>query len=350
MTEPTTDPTAEPVTPREAAGVAVTRATRASRVVAFTAPVVVALLAVLPYIAVPSITRALVTLFALVVMASMWNLIAGYGGMISIGQQGFIGVGAYTVLAADVAGISPFLAIPLAVIVAAVLSLPTTILVFRLSGGYFAVGTWVVAEVYRLLTVEIGAVGGGSGASLRGLTAFSPVLRGAVVYWCALGAAVLAVLVVYAIMRSRLGLALTAIRDDPIAADSLGVRVRFAKRLVFVVAAGGCGMAGAIIVLDSLRVQPDSIYSVQWSAFMIFMVVIGGIGTIEGPVLGAIVLFVLQQTLEPYGVWYLIALGVVAIAAALYTRRGLWGLLTRRRNLHLLPTGYRVIDNSRPGD
>jgi branched-chain amino acid transport system permease protein len=341
-----TDPT-EPTTPRTAVAGTVTRTTPASRVVTVAAPVVVALLASLPYVAVPSITRALVTLFALVVMASMWNLIAGYGGMISVGQQGFIGVGAYTVLAADVAGISPFLAIPLAVIVAAVLSLPTTALVFRLSGGYFAVGTWVVAEVYRLLTVEIGAVGGGSGASLRGLTALNPVLRGAIVYWCALGAAVLAVLVVYLIMRSPLGLALTAIRDDPIAADSLGVRVRLAKRLVFVIAAGGCGMAGALIVLDSLRVQPDSIYSVQWSAFMIFMVVIGGIGTLEGPVLGAIVLFILQQTLEPYGVWYLVALGVAAIAAALYARRGLWGLLTGRRDLRLLPTGYRVVGRPR---
>ncbi len=325
------------------AATSVTRSSRSSRVVAVAAPVLVALFAALPYIVVPSITRALVTLFTLVVMASMWNLIAGYGGMISIGQQGFIGVGAYTVLAADVAGINPFLAIPLAAVVAALLALPTTTLVFRLSGGYFAIGTWVVAEVYRLVTVEIGAVGGGSGASLRGITSLNPALRGALVYWCALGAAVLAVVVVYLIMRSRLGLALTAIRDDPTAADSLGVRVRFAKRLVFVVAAGGCGVAGALVVLDSLRVQPDSIYSVQWSAFMIFMVVIGGMGTIEGPILGALVLFALQQALEPYGAWYLVALGAAAIVAALYARRGLWGLLAGRRDLRLLPTGYRVV-------
>lgn len=343
-----TDPTVIMSVRPDRGAIVVSRATWASRVAAGAAPVVVAGLAALPYLAAPSVTRALVSLFALVVMASMWNLLAGYGGMISVGQQGFIGVGAYTVLAVDVAGVSPFLALPIAVVVAAALALPTTALVFRLSGGYFAIGTWVVAEVYRLVTVQIGAVGGGSGASLRGLTALNPVLRGAIVYWCALGAAVLAVAVVYAIMRSRFGLALTAIRDDPTAADSLGVRVPFAKRLVFVVAAGGCGLAGAVIVLDSLRVQPDSIYSVQWSAFMIFMVVIGGIGTIEGAVLGAIVFFVLQQLLEPYGVWYLVALGAVAITAALYARRGLWGLIAGRRNVHLLPTGYRVA--RRTGD
>jgi branched-chain amino acid transport system permease protein len=333
-------------TPTEPPPVQISRATQASRIAAVASAVLVVTLASLPYLVVPSITRALVSLFALVIMASMWNLLAGYGGMISVGQQGFIGVGAYTVLAADAAGISPFLAIPIAVVVAAIFSLPTTTLVFRLSGGYFAIGTWVVAEVYRLVTVQIGAIGGGSGASLRGLTTMNPVLRGAVVYWCALGAAVLAVVTVYVLMRSRLGLALTAIRDDPTAADSLGVRVRSAKRLVFVVAAGGCGLAGAIIVLDSLRVQPDSIYSVQWSAFMIFMVVIGGIGTIEGPVLGATVFFLLQQLLEPYGVWYLVALGVLAIAAALYARRGLWGLISGRRDVRLLPIGYRVERSS----
>jgi branched-chain amino acid transport system permease protein len=326
----------------------ITRATRTSRIAAVAAVLLVVLLAAGPYIVLPNITRTLVPLFALVVMASMWNLLAGYGGMISVGQQGFIGVGAYTVLACDIAGISPFLAIPVAVVAAAVLSLPTTTLVFRLSGGYFAIGTWVVAEVYRLVTVDIGAVGGGAGASLRGFAGMDPTLRGAIVYWCALGAAVVAVGVVYLIMRSRLGLALTAVRDDPTAADSLGVRVRFAKRLVFVVAAAGCGLAGAITVLDSVRVQPDSIYSVQWSAFMIFMVVIGGIGTIEGPVLGAIVFFALQQWLEPYGVWYLVVLALVAIAAALYAKQGVWGLLTGNRDVRLLPTGYRVEALAKP--
>ena len=101
-------------------------------------------------------------------------------------------------------------------------------------------------------------------------------------------------------------------------------------------------MAGAIILLDSSRVQPDAIYGVQWSAFMIFMVVIGGLGTIEGPILGAPVFFALQQLLEPYGVWYLVVLGVVAIGAALFARRGIWGPATGGRDVRFLPTGYRA--------
>ncbi len=320
----------------------VTRSTRASRVAAAVTVPVLVVLAALPYLASPNVTRLLVDLFTLVLLASMWNLLAGYGGMISVGQQGFIGVGAYTVLVADLVGLNPFLGLPLAAAVAALLALPTTLLIFRLAGGYFAIATWVVAEVYRLVTVEISAVGGGSGASLTGLASTPPVLRGAITYWCALGAAVAAIGGVYLLLRSRLGLALTAIRDEPTAAGTLGVRVGRAKRIVFVVAAAGCGVAGALIVLDSLRVQPDSIYGVQWSAFMIFMVVIGGLGTIEGPVLGAVVFFALQQVLAPYGAWYLVVLGVVAIAAALFAPRGLWGLVTLDRDVRLLPTGHRV--------
>jgi branched-chain amino acid transport system permease protein len=325
-----------------AAAPPVRRGTRASRIAGVVALPLVVLLAALPYLVVPNVTRTLVDLFALVVLATMWNLLAGYGGMISVGQQGFIGLGAYAVVVADLVGMDPFLALPLAVLAAALLALPVTLLVFRLSGGYFAIGTWVVAEVLRLVTVEFSAVGGGSGASVTGLSALGPTLRGAITYWCALGLAVVAVGAVFLVLRSRLGLGLTAVRDDPSAADSLGVRVRRAKRTVFVIAAAGCGGAGAIVALDALRVQPDAVYGVQWSAFMIFMVVIGGLGTVEGPILGAIVFFALQQLLLPFGAWYLVVLGVVAIAAALVARRGLWGLLTRDRDVRFLPTGYRV--------
>jgi len=331
-----------PTTPAPPAPPRISRTTPASRVAAIVALPAVLVLAALPYLAAPNVTRLLVDLFTLVLLATMWNLLAGYGGMISVGQQGFIGLGAYAVLVVDLFGVNPYLGLVLAMAAAAVLALPTALLVFRLHGGYFAIGTWVVAEVYRLVTVEFRAVGGGSGASVTGLAATPPVLRGAITYWCALGAAVLAVGGVYLLMRSRLGLALTAIRDEPTAAGTLGVRVRSAKRIVFVVAAAGCGLAGALIAIDSLRVQPDSVYSVQWSAFMIFMVVIGGLGTIEGPVLGAVVFFAIQQLLQPYGAWYLVVLGAVAIAAALLSRRGLWGVVTLHRDVRLLPTGYRV--------
>ena len=156
----------------------------------------------------------------------------------------------------------------------------------------------------------------------------------------ALAVALVVVLGVYLLMRSRIGLALTAIRDEPTAAGSSGVRVTRAKRLVLVLAAVGCGLAGAVIVANTLRVQPGSIFSVEYSATMIFIVVIGGLGTIEGPIIGAVVYYLLQNSLADLGNWYLVIVGVIATAITLLAPKGLWGL-TRGR-LSVFPTGYQV--------
>jgi branched-chain amino acid transport system permease protein len=275
-------------------------------------------------------------------MGTMWNLLAGYGGMVSVGQQAFIGIGGYgLVYLADIVGVSPFVAVPLAALVCGGLAWLASFLVFRLVGGYFAIGTWVVAEVVRLLTIQVDTVGAGSGISLRAWSVYTPVYRIAYVYWLSLVAMVVAVLAVYLLMRSRVGLGLTAVRDEPTAASSLGVQVTRAKRIVFVVAAIGCGLAGGVIASNTLRVQPDSIFSVSYSAIMIFIVVIGGIGTIEGPILGAVVFYVLEQQLADLGAWYLIILGAVAILFTVTLPRGLWGLVTRGR-LRLFPVGYEL--------
>ena len=107
-------------------------------------------------------------------------------------------------------------------------------------------------------------------------------------------------------MRSRLGLALTAVRDDETAAAARGVTVSRAKRIVYLVAAAGCGAAGGMLIVSSLDVQPDSAYSVQWSAYMIFIVIIGGMGYMEGPLLGTIMFFAVQQVVldrTVCGIW-----------------------------------------------
>ena len=116
-----------------------------------------------------------------------------------------------------------------------------------------------------------------------------------------------------------------------------------ARLLVFVAAAAGCGAAGGVLAIQQLQVVPGTsggVFSVQWTAEMAFAVIIGGIGTIEGPIIGTAVFIVLQQTLESYNAWYLIILGLVAIVIAIFFRRGLWGTLDDKVNLRLLPTGY----------
>ncbi len=286
----------------------------------------------------------LVGLFALVVLGTMWNLLAGYGGMISIGQQAYVGIGAYAlVYLADTVGLNPFLAVPAAVVITGAISVPISFLAFRLHGGYFAIGTWVIAEVILIVTTQIQQLGAGSGISLTAFSGLKPVYRIAYVYWLSLVAVVTAILVTYAVMRSRLGLAFTAIRDDAVAASSLGVQVTRARRLVFVISAMGCGLGGAMIASNTLRVQPESIYSVRWAAYMIFIVVIGGLGTIEGPILGAVVFWALQNWLSDLGSWYLVILGVLAAAITLFAPTGLWGLVSGRGRLRLFPVGYRLV-------
>jgi branched-chain amino acid transport system permease protein len=304
--------------------------------------VLVAVAAYLPFAVYTTVTDNLITFLVLVTIASMWNLLAGYAGLVSVGQQAYIGLGAYGVLQLSDWGVQPYLAIPLAAAACAVIALPTSLLAFRLRGDYFAVGTWVIAEVYRLLLVRDSALGGGSGRSLTTLSGLDHVLREALTYWVALAVAVVSLVGCYLLLRSRLGLALTAVRDDETAAASAGVRIRRAKRIVYLTAAAGCGAAGGVLLVSSLNVVPDTVFSVQWSAYMIFIVVIGGIGYLEGPILGAVVFFGLQQIFADYGVWYLVLLGVIAITVSVLAPRGLWGLLSQHTGARLFPVGYQV--------
>jgi branched-chain amino acid transport system permease protein len=304
--------------------------------------VAVAVLAYLPFVLQTTATDSLVTFFILLTLGVMWNLLAGYAGLVSVGQQAYVGLGAYALLQWNDWGVQAYLAVPLAALTCAVIAIPTSLLAFRLRGDYFAVGTWVIAEVYRLLVVRVDAWGGGSGRSLTTLSGLDQTVREAMTYWVALAVAVLSLVGVYVLLRGRLGLALAAVRDDEVAAGGAGVRVGLAKRAAYLVAAAGCGSAGAVLLVSTLNVRPDSVFSVQWSAYMIFIVVIGGVGTLEGPVLGAIVFFTLQQLLSDRGVWYLVLLGAVAIGAAVWQPRGLWGLVSARTPLRLFPVGYRV--------
>lgn len=322
--------------------VTVRRSARSSRPTTGLLLLVAVVLAALPFVVFAGITDSLVNLFILVALASMWNLMAGFAGLVSVGQQAYLGIGAYSVLVFAEQGLQAYLAIPLAALTAAVFAVPTSWLAFRLRGDYFAIGTWVIAEVYRLLTARVDSLGGASGKSLTTLSGIDPVVRGALTYWVALALALTSVLVCYLILRSRLGLSLMAVRDEETAASAVGIDVPRAKRWVYLISAAGCGAAGGTLLVTSLSVNPDAVYSVQWSAYMIFIVVIGGVGYIEGPLLGAVIFFGLQQALADYGSWYLIVLGVIGVATAMWVPRGLWGLFAERTGISLFPIGYHL--------
>jgi branched-chain amino acid transport system permease protein len=310
------------------------------------AAVIVAALIVLaagPVLFPPGVADRLTALFVYVILGTMWNALAGYGGLVSVGQQAFFGLGAFAAIRLSHAGVPVYPALALAALLVGALALPLGEVMLRLRGGEFAIGMWVVAELAHLLVNLDPLVNGETGTSLIALDAVPAALRRAETYWCALGAMVLLLAVVFLLLRGRIGASLQAIRDDEQAAASIGVRVLASKRVVFVLAALGCALAGALWLASAITFQPRAYFSVQWTAYMIFMTLVGGIGTFEGPVLGAVLFFVVETVFGAYGVWYLVGLGAAALLFALFAPIGVWGAAERRFALRLLPVGYHVV-------
>lgn len=333
-------------------GTRVIRATRASRIAAVLGLIVLLTLVAAPVWAGRADLRLLGEVFLYLSLATLWNLLAGYAGLVSVGQQAYVGLGGYVLFALAIfTGVHPVVAIGLAGVAGALIAMPVAMLIFRLRGAYFAIGSWVIAEVFRLGFAQVSALGGGSGTSLPVAVVRSLAegrdMREWVSYWLALGVAVGVLAAAYFLLRSRRGLALMAIRDNELASASLGIDIWRTKFWVYVVTGGLTALVGALIFLQKLRISPDAAFSVNdWTAFVIFIVVIGGIGTLEGPIIGTILFFILRETLADLGAIYLIVLGVVAIAIMLVAPQGLWGLLRDATGLRLFPLGYRVEQDS----
>jgi len=321
----------------------VLRSSRSSRIALVTGVVLLVVATTLPLWAPEgsrsSWMREFVEIACYFIFAMMWNLLAGYGGMVSIGQQAFFGFGGYVMLMlGDFAGVNAFVAVPLGALATAAIAVPVSYIAFRLQGGYFAIGTWVIAEVFRLSFANVSAVGGGSGTTLTALRGIDRATREHTTYGIALACVLAAIALVYLFLRSKRGLALLAIRDNELAAESQGIDVRGMKLAVYVVAALGCGLAGALYFVGNLRISPDAAFSVNWTAFAIFMVVIGGIGRIEGPIVGTLIFWALNRFFSDYGTWYLLGLGLLAIVVTIRFKQGLWGWLQQRTGISLFPT------------
>jgi branched-chain amino acid transport system permease protein len=137
-------------------------------------------------------------------------------------------------------------------------------------------------------------------------------------------------------------------RDNETASRSSGARVTSTRRLIYVIAAAGCGAAGAVLAISQPFIQPSNAFSLNWAAEMLFVSMIGGLGTIEGPIIGCVIFFVLQQWLQNLGAWYLIIFGSVAVIIALWLPKGIWGAIREKTNFELLPVGYRVKTRGAP--
>jgi len=349
-----------PSAPAPATAYRMTVGTRRSLPLMIIALALLAALALLPAVVGRDLIQDLIFVFYMLALAQCWNLLAGYAGLVSVGQQAFVGLGGYLLFALTIfGGLDPLLAIVLAGVLAAAFAIPTGLIVFRFRGAYFAIGSWVVAEVYRLIFAQFKQLGGGTGTSLPPFVTNeiagidwvkamfdvrTPAARDIITYWIALALAAGTIAAVYLLLRSRRGLALFAIRDSEATAQSVGVNNFRTKLGVYVLTAALTGMVGALIYLQKARISPDAAFAVlDWTAYVILIVVIGGIGTIEGPVIGVIVFYLLQRYLADFGTWYLILLGAIAIAIMLFAPKGIWGYVSERTGLVLFPTQRRLV-------
>jgi branched-chain amino acid transport system permease protein len=355
-------------TPIEDAKTAATKATRyrvatgtrLSRFATFFALALVAFLAALPAFGSRETIQDLFFLFTILTLAQFWNLLAGYAAVVSIGQQAFVGFGAYMLFASTILWqLDITTAVALSGVLSGILALGVAFIVFRLHGPYLSIGTWVVAEVLRLLFAQWKQLGGGTGTSLpveatsenaivqwiAGLFDIrSAAARDIFAYWLALIVVVATLVLIYTLLRTRWGLGLAAVRDNERGAESVGVDAFLMKLFVYVIAGFGTGLVGAIIYVEKARISPNAAFSLlDWTAYVIFIVVIGGIGTIEGPIIGVVIFYVLQTYLAGYGSAYLILLGGLGVATMLFAPKGIWGFVVERWNLQLFPVRRRLV-------
>ncbi len=261
--------------------------------------------------------------FALI--AAGWNLLAGYTGQFSLAPAAFAMIGAYaTGLLCQYAGTSPWVGIAAAVVVAAAIGMALGRIVMRLSGPYLALTTLSFAEIARLVIANsYDFTRGDLGLAVPGL--FDSRLADYYLFLVALAAAHVGL---FLLLRSRAGLFLRAIRDDEIAAASRGVDVVFWKTAAFTASTALAGLAGALYAHFSRLISPE-LGLISQSGLVICMVVIGGMGTLVGPLAGAVLVYVLSEVLRGAGGGQLIVFALLVILFARFFREGLVGLARR---------------------
>lgn len=302
-----------------------------------------ACLALAPWWADRAMLRVLAEGFSYLALASLWNLLGGFAGLVSIGQQVFVGVGGYVLyFAALNTELYPLVGLAFAASASGVLAIPVALLLFRLRGAQFTIGSWVIAEIFLLAFQQVRAVGGGLGITLPAtvVRSIAPdrMAREAIIYLTFLALTVATLWLIVLVLRSRHGLALRATRDSMSAAQACGVDVDRTRSIVFVATASATGALGAMVFLQKLSITPFSAFSInEWTMNVIFITVIGGKGRVEGPIVGTLVFFALRQWLSDYGALYFIVLGCAGITVMLTAPQGIWGALASRFGWQLFP-------------
>jgi branched-chain amino acid transport system permease protein len=298
----------------------------------------IVVLALFPIIGVPRVWLLYLFLFFIyLTMANMWNLLAGYSGLVSLCPAAFIGLAGYTMTIMTWLGLPYYVGILPGAIVAALFAMLISIPVFRMRGIYFAIGTLVVPEILRvvfLLWKPVGGPmdGGGRGYTVHGVAEVSRSQP----YWLALAIGIASIFLMRYILRSKLGTGLAAIRDNDNTAASCGINVFSLKLYSFVIAAFVMGIAGTIFYIYQGFIEPTSAFSIRWLITLMLATVIGGEGTEEGPIVGTIIVVILYFLLARYAEISLIIQGIILLGIMLLAPQGIVGSIRETRTYQSL--------------
>ena len=276
--------------------------------------------------------RYLFKIFLYITMGSMWNLMSGFTGMTSLGQQVFVGIAGYSVAVMTTTYKMPFWSGLLAgAVITVIFALLLSFVLFRMSGMYFAVATWLVAEAVSTWFTNWKYVNQGGGMTVK----TSEIPKMGSLYLMALTLCIIAVAVIFLLLRTKTGLGLTAMRDDADAASSVGVNIFKSKLLCYIICSLFIALAGGLFFLNKGSVLPSSAFGIDWTVSMVFIVIIGGIGTVSGPILGSVIYVLLDEFLSHYPGWSNIILGAIAILVIIFLPDGIMGTLQKKLHFEI---------------
>ncbi len=290
-------------------------------------------LAMLPVVGAPRTWLLYLFYFFVFLAASnMWNLLAGYSGLLALCPAAFIGLGGYTMTILTWPGIPPYVGIIAGGVTAALFAAVISISVFRMKGVYFAIGTLVVPAILRLVFLRWRPVGGdfqggGAGYMVKGASGIPPE----VIYWLGLAVGLASVILIAVILRSKFGFGLAAIRDNDVSAASSGIDVFRLKLSSFIIAAFVMGVAGAIFYTFQGYIEPNSAFDINWLMIVLLATVIGGKGVEGGPIVGTIIVVILQFQLARYAGISLLIQGLILVVIMLVAPQGILGLIRDQR-------------------
>ena len=272
-----------------------------------------------------------------VAMSQMWNLLVGYSGLLSLGQQAFIGFSGYTVaVLTNYYGVYVWLSVLIGGMFSVLLALFMSLFIFRMKGIFFGIGTWIFAEILLLWFSNWEYVKYGTGLFIKPATPPSMIMIFYAAFIMALGSLV----IVYLILRSKIGLGLMAMRDNEEVSETIGVEIFRSKLFCFLVAAFITGTTAGVLYVFQIFIQPYKAFAIDWTVILVFIVIIGGIGTIEGPIMGSFLYVLLTQWLADYGHTSMLILGMIAITIMLVAPKGIMGTIQEK-------TGFTILSPRR---